>query len=211
MKLKLSISTLALLWGFVIALNSHAADDLARLQQRLEGVKTLQGNFTQVLRDDDGTVLEESQGRFALERPGKFYWHTLEPFEQLLVSDQKYLWLYDPDLEQVTQRAYDQEQVRATPAAILSDDLQGLSDNFAVRHQGEDNGRTLFTLTPRTHDDMFNELTLAFTDQGLVEIHVHDNLGQQTVFALLNVRRNQSVDQKLFQFVPPKGVDVLVD
>src|SRR5690625_5919242 len=173
--------------------------------------KIMQGNFTQVLREYDGTVLEESQVRFALERPGKFYWHTLEPFEQLLVSDQTYLWLYDPDLEQVTQRAYDQEQVRATPAAILSDDLHGLSDNFAVRHQGGDNGRTLFTLTPRTQDHTFNEQSLSFTDQGLVEIHVHDNLGQQTVFALLNVRRNQSVDQKLFQFVPPKGVDVLVD
>lgn len=211
MKLKLPLSLWALLWTFLFALNSHAADDLQRLQERLEGVKTMQGDFTQVLRDDDGTVLEESRGQFALERPGKFYWHTLEPFEQQLVSDRAFLWLYDPDLEQVTRRAYDQEQVRATPAAILSDDLQGLGDNFAVRHRGQDDGRALFTLSPRVHDDMFQELTLAFTDEGLVEIQVHDNLGQQTVFSLVNVRRNQPVDQQLFQFVPPEGVDVLVD
>lgn len=211
MKLKLPLSLWALLWTFLFALNSHAADDLQRLQERLEGVKTMQGDFTQVLRDDDGTVLEESRGQFALERPGKFYWHTLEPFEQQLVSDQAFLWLYDPDLEQVTRRAYDQEQVRATPAAILSDDLQGLGDNFAVRHRGQEDGRTLFTLSPRMHDDMFQELTLAFTDEGLVEIRVHDNLGQQTIFSLVNVRRNQPVDQQLFQFVPPEGVDVLVD
>src|SRR5690554_158534 len=168
MKLKLPLSLWALLWTFLFALNSHAADDLQRLHERLEGVKTMQGEFTQVLRDDDGTLLEESRGQFALERPGKFYWHTLKPFEQQLVSDQEFLWMYDPDLEQVTRRAYDQEQVRATPAAILSDDLQGLGDNFAVHDGGQNDGRTLFTLSPKVHNDMFQSLTLAFTGEGLV-------------------------------------------
>lgn len=211
MKLNLPIALWALAGTLFFASISHATDDLARLQERLESVKTMQGDFNQVLHDDDGTVLEESHGQFALERPGKFYWHTLAPFEQQLVSDQEFLWLYDPDLEQVIRRAYDQEQVRSTPAAILSDDLKGLGDNFAVRYQGQENGRTLFALSPRVQDDMFEELTLAFTDEGLVEIRVHDNLGQQTTFSLMNVQRNQPVKQQLFQFVPPKGVDVLVD
>lgn len=211
MKLKLPLSLWASIWVLLWAMNSHAADDLHRLQERLEEVKTLQGDFTQVLRDDDGTVLEESRGRFALERPGKFYWHTLEPFEQQLVSDQEYLWMYDPDLEQVTRRAYDQEQVRVTPAAVLSDDLEGLGENFIVRLEGQEGDRTLFRLSPREHDDLFQDLTLAFTDEGLVEIRVQDNLGQLTIFSLVNVRRNQPVDPQLFQFVPPKGVDVLLD
>ncbi|MDQ2075447.1 outer membrane lipoprotein chaperone LolA [Marinimicrobium sp. ABcell2] len=211
MKLHFRITLWALVLGMLSSAFSVAAEDLNRLQQRLEGMKTLQGDFTQILFDDDGTVLEESQGEFALERPGKFYWHTQEPFEQLLVSDQQFLWLYDPDLEQVTQRSYDQEQVRGTPAAILSDDVDGLGENFSVQYKGADNGRQLFSLRPRVDKDLFQELLLAFTDEGLTEIRVRDNLGQLTIFTLVDVRRNEPVDQRLFEFEPPEGVDVLVD
>jgi outer membrane lipoprotein carrier protein len=202
------------LWAFVLGVffsANVAADDVNLLHERLEGMKTLQGDFTQILFDDDGTVLEESQGEFALERPGKFYWHTLEPFEQLLVSDQQYLWLYDPDLEQVTRRSYDEQQVRGTPAAILSDDLDGLGDNFSVRYQGEDKGQVMFSLRPQVDKELFQELLLAFTDEGLTEISVRDNLGQLTIFTLVDVRRNEPVDQQVFKFEPPEGVDVLVD
>src|SRR5436853_58053 len=53
---------------------------------------------------------------------------TATPFEQTIVADGKTLWLYDADLNQVTQRPQAQA-LGSTPAAILAsaNDLKALS------------------------------------------------------------------------------------
>lgn len=72
-----------------------------------------------------------SSGSFEFQRPGKFRFNYTKPFEQLIVADGKTLWLYDADLNQVTERA--QAQVLgSTPAAILTSatDLKALKADF---------------------------------------------------------------------------------
>lgn len=183
---------------------------LAQLQQRLEDMSTLEGKFTQTLYDADGTLLESSDGDFALQRPGKFYWHTRKPFEQVLVSDGDTIWLYDPDLEQVTVRDFERE-TRGTPAMILSDDAESLGQDFLVAKQAGDAGETLFVLTPKSLDGLFKDLVLVFSERQLQEIRMQDNLDQTSIFTLDELKRNQSIDAGKFKFEAPQGVDVLVD
>jgi hypothetical protein len=47
---------------------------------------------------------QDQQRQFEFQRPGKFRFNYTKPFEQLIVADGKTLWLYDADLNQVTQR-----------------------------------------------------------------------------------------------------------
>lgn len=199
------------------ALNVHAqatdskpvadSESAAQLQQRLGAMMTLQGNFIQTLYDDDGTLLEESQGVFVLKRPGKFYWETKQPYPQLLISDQHTIWLYDPDLEQVTVRAVS-DDLQQTPALLLSEDVATLRQSFTIQHTTE-TGEELFTLTPKSAKGLFQQLTLVFVAEQLQEFRLHDNLGQQTRFLLRDAQRNLDVKDSLFDFTPPPGVDVL--
>lgn len=188
----------------------EAAQGLAKLQQHLEDMNTLKGEFTQTLFDADGTLLERSSGSFALQRPGKFYWHTRKPFEQLLVSDGETIWLYDPDLEQVTVRDFERE-TRGTPAMILSDDAENLGEDFQVRKETGDSDETRFVLTPKSPDGLFKDLVLVFDDRQLREIRMQDNLDQTSIFTLSELERNQPVVPDKFKFEAPEGVDVLVD
>ncbi len=111
---------------------AHADDQSpAQLRKQLDAMNTLQGDFVQTTYDKKGAEQETSSGNFMLMRPGKFYWKTLEPMQQLLVSNNKTIWLYDPDLETVNERAFT-DDLRETPALLLISDIEQLRKNFTV-------------------------------------------------------------------------------
>ena len=168
-------------------------------------LNTFFGTFQQILVDDKGVVLQESSGDFFLQRPGYFRWETKEPFPQLLVSDLQSIWLYDPDLEQVTVREYD-DRLSATPALLLSGDLSQINQHYLIEQQTDKR----YLLTPRVAHELFNELTVAFSDGQLSEMALHDALGQVTTFRFIDGIYNQVIPQTLFEFTPPEGTDLII-
>lgn len=206
MKTIIAALSLLLVSGVLYAGPVEEARDL---RERLDAMTSLQGTFEQIMTDLEGTVLEDSEGDFAMMRPGKFDWHTREPFEQRLVSDHDTIWLYDPDLMQVTVRDFD-DGLQETPALILSDELAELSERFEIGRR-EDGDRTIFALVPREDEGLFRSLELVFEGELLREIRMYDNLDQISRFELSNLRRNETIDESRFTFQPPEGVDVLRD
>jgi len=80
------------------------------LVNRLSLMSNLSGKFEQKITDESNEELQKTQGKFVLKRPGNLWWNTAPPFEQLVVSNGEKLWVYDPDLEQVT--IYPKEKVQ---------------------------------------------------------------------------------------------------
>ena len=192
---------------FTTAAFAEQDQSAAQLRKQLDAMTTLQGKFSQSLYDEKGEKLEESQGSFALQRPGKFYWKTEAPFPQLLVSNNKTILLYDPDLETVNERPFTND-LQQTPALLLSEDIDKLRQNFTVTHKTVDKN-IRFTLVPKVTDGLFQQLILVFAGDDLKEFHIQDSLGQSSQFMLSNVKRNQPLDASLFEFTPPPGVEIL--
>lgn len=198
--------------GLVLAFGANAADDQAAadLRKLLDAMNTLQGNFVQTTYDKKGVEQEKSTGDFMLMRPGKFYWKTVEPMPQLLVSNNKTIWLYDPDLETVTERAFTDE-LREAPAMLLSADIEKLRKNFTITRRDSDKTVEKFTLTPKATEGLFQQLTLVFSAKQLTEFVIQDSLGQVTRCALSNVQRNTTLPEEKFYFIPPEGVELIKD
>lgn len=196
----------------LISVAVTAADDqaAAQLRKQLDAMNTLQGDFVQTTYDKKGVEQETSSGNFMLMRPGKFYWKTLEPMQQLLVSNNKTIWLYDPDLETVNERAFT-DDLRETPALLLSSDIEQLRKSFTVTRDEKDTSAEKYTLTPRVTDGMFQHLTLVFKANQLTEFAIQDSLGQLTRCVLTNVQRNKTLPEENFFFIPPEGVEILKD
>ena len=70
-----------------------------RLRDALQNMDNLTAEFKQTLLDEDKNVIQQSRGTLALQRPGKFVWKYLDPFEQHIVADGSELWIYDVDLD----------------------------------------------------------------------------------------------------------------
>ena len=183
-------------------------DAATRVDAYLASVRTLSADFTQVVRNRDGQVVDRASGTLSLSRPNRFRWDYRQPYLQTIVADGERLWLYDSDLEQVTVRALE-AGLGSTPAMLLSGSGK-VGDAFvsvALERQGE---WTWARLRPTQEGSDFDRVSLAFDARGeLAAMELRDKLGQATVIEFGSVRRNPSLDESLFRFEPPPGADVI--
>ncbi len=193
----------------VLPAQADQAASAERLTGLLQKAQTLTGRFSQLSLDGTGTQLQETSGEMALKRPGQFRWHTDEPMEQLLVSNGKKVWLYDPDLEQVTIQSLDQ-RLTHTPALLLSGDVSAISENFEISHK-EAGDVVDFTLTPKAKDTLFDTLRLSFRGDVINDMQMVDGVGQRTNILFQGVKLNEPLKDGLFTFDIPKGTDVIAE
>ncbi|MCQ4270205.1 MULTISPECIES: outer membrane lipoprotein chaperone LolA [Pseudomonas] len=196
------------LLGFA-AMPAHADQDASvkRLTELLQQAQTLTSRFTQLTLDASGANLQETAGELALKRPGLFRWHTDAPQEQLLVSNGEKVWLYDPDLQQVTVQKLDQ-RLTHTPALLLSGDVSQISENFEISHK-EAGGVVDFVLKPKAKDTLFDNLRVSFRNGTINDMQLIDSVGQRTNILFLGVKMNQPIDAGQFDFKIPEGADVI--
>lgn len=206
--MKHSIRILALA-AAVFASNAMAGarDDLKSFTN---GLKGLDGQFTQQVHDGNGKLKETSSGRVALSAPRLFRWEYTKPYPQLIVADGKKVWVYDPDLQQVTVREQGIEE-QNTPLTALIDPGR-LDQQFNVVESGSKDGLQWLTLTPKNEGDAsFQTARLGFGKAGLATMEVLDAAGQRTTLSFSGWKRNPAFPGATFKYTPAKGVDVVGD
>lgn len=191
----------------LLSFNLAAATPEEKLQAYLSDLQSLEAGFKQQLLDARGQRLQQTQGEMRLLKPGRFHWETHSPFPEVLISDGQTLWLYDPDLEQVSVQPLDQ-RMTSTPALILSGDATDLSADFSIRYQQRED-EEVFHLEPHGQDSLFETLQLYFQQGQLIGLQLEDSLGQKTRVDLINPRYNQPLDPSGFEFVIPADIDVI--
>jgi outer membrane lipoprotein carrier protein len=176
------------------------------LQNKLNAMRSMSAQFSQVVKSKNREV-SRSAGIMALERPGRFRWQTKTPMEQLVVADGQKMWIYDVDLEQVTVKKQE-KGLGGTAALFLSGYGDNVARDFEVVEKNE--GNTLvFDLKAKSAKENFQHIQLTFTQNQLTGLQLHDQLGQTTSVTLDHIKTNSQLSSQLFQFKPPKGVDVV--
>ena len=66
-----------------------------------------------------------------------------------------------------------------------------------------------FELIPRTSSADFESLFVGINDQGLAAMELRDNFGQATQIIFSNMRPGVAIDDSVFVFNVPDGVDVI--
>lgn len=184
-----------------------ARDDLAAFTK---GLKGLDGHFSQQVYDPSGKLKETSSGRVALSAPRLFRWEYAKPYEQLIVADGKTVWVYDPDLQQVTKRPQGVEEANSPLAALV--DPSRLDRDYTVKDAGREDGLDWLLLTPKSGTEAsFQSARLGFGAQGLVRMQVVDAVGQKTRIVFDGWQRNPGFAANTFRFTPAKGVDIVGD
>jgi outer membrane lipoprotein carrier protein len=204
------IKSSALLLSLFFSSVATAADDATRkLQQFVDNVQTFSAHFEQMVIDTEGNLLEEAEGEFQLERPGKFRWDYQQPYPQEIVADGERIWFYDVDLEQVTVKSQ-QEALADTPATLLSGEIVP-ADKYHIQNLPSDDGRFWVELTPKESDSNFQAVTLVFDGDTLAQMIMRDSFDQRTRLVFSEVEENPIFEKNLFSFTPPAGVDVVGD
>ena len=182
---------------------------IKQLKAFLKNTRSLTADFKQVLINEAGNPSQTSYGLFYLQKPGKFRWDYLKPFQQQIVSTAGKVWFYDTDLDQVTVKKLD-ESVGSTPALLLSGDIS-LEDNFTMEQQGVDGDMMWIKLLPKNQESSFKYVLIGLNNESLGGMELCDNFGQLTRIYFSNVILNPPLKQTLFEFKTPKGADVFSD
>jgi outer membrane lipoprotein carrier protein len=181
----------------------------ARLDAFADGLHSLQGNFKQTVFDAHGNITGSSRGTLALEAPRLFRWNVTEPYQQLIVADGHKVWVYEPDLEQVTVRDQGAEEAHS-PLTVLTD-LSQLDTEFKASDAGTHDGLEWLRLVSRAKEPQFEYAEIGFDATGLRRMVFKDTLGNRTEIAFSDWQRNVGLPADTFTFVPPKGTDVVGD
>ena len=201
-------TTLCLALAALLASPLAQAGARERMAAFTSGLKGLDGRFEQQVYDPDGRSARTSTGTVKLSAPRQFRWEYLKPSPQLIVADGNQVWIYDPDLEQVTVRNQSAEE-QSSPLAALIDPTE-LERQYKVSEGGAADGLEWLVLAPkRAGDNSFRQARLGFGPAGLVRMEMQDALGQRTVIGFGPWQRNPKFAATTFRFTPPKGTDVV--
>ena len=191
-----------------------SADGMQSLEGFMKSAKNGRADFTQTVtapaKDGQQPKVKTSTGNFEFQRPGKFRFDYKKPFEQTIVADGKNLWLFDVDLNQVTQRAQDQA-LGSTPAALLASapDLTALKADFSLSSAPDQDGQQWVLAEPKAKDGQIKTVRVGFVGEQLATLDIVDNFGQRSVLKFGNMQVNGQVAAATFQFKPPAGADVV--
>lgn len=180
--------------------------DTRLLTDFVHHLKTFSADFVQQQVNARGVKQPPSSGHFVLARPGRFYWIYEKPYVQKLIANEGTLWVYDPDLAQVTRSAMGKDH--GAPIGIFLG-TKPLESVFTITAQGKNDGLSWFGLVDRVGQSDFSQLQVGMDEQGIKAMVFTDKLGNRTTVQFSARQVNKPVDESLFHFSPPAGVDVV--
>lgn len=200
------IAAFLMLSGTTASAQQEPADTLEEL---LGSIDTIQADVRQLIMESTGGILEESEIKFKLKRPDGFYWETILPYPELIVTDGVTLWNYQPDLLQVTIELWDAARSELA-AQLLNGRMDEIRADYTITGGAVRDGEGWeFFLEPLDDASLYRRVTLYFTGTQLTSIHVDNGNGQRTFWEFFDPEINLPLDDALFVFIPPEDIDVI--
>lgn len=191
-----------------------AIDELvAKAQERYEKTADLKAQFIQEVTIKSVNKTEREEGVVYVKNPRRMLWVYSKPKAKKLIIDPKKAWLYIPE----DHAAYVQDSEKIYESKLGVKFLSGigkLSEDFHIGFSKPDNvdknGNYLLTLIPKVSDTGVDKLYVTIDKENfqLIQCSFTDFYGNVTRIRLSDIKINNNLDDKLFSFKPPSGVDV---
>jgi outer membrane lipoprotein carrier protein len=189
---------------------SEEQEALDAIQKQYESVKTITARFVQKSYVKTMNQTLEAKGEVQIKKPGKMKWVYNAPEPQVLVSNNKILWLYVPDEGQVTKVPVESIYSSNTPALFLAGKGK-LTDSFEIMKVSTDKSLITVVLIPKEEDNSVDRLALVANRKSyqIVGSTVYDKLGNRTEINFSDIQVNNKISESTFRFEIPKGVELL--
>lgn len=197
------LKKLIVIIALLLPLSVMAASVEQNLQQQLSHMHSMSADFKQRIYDQQGHLLDSSQGKLAIQRPNRFSWQVLKPLAQSIITNGHKVWIYEPDLKQVTVKPLG-SSVSQTPILLLSSDKINLANDFTVQQQSDGS----YLLTPKKNDESFASVQLWFKHDLISRMQLKTHVGQLSRIDFSNVKLNVTLASDLFS--PSFAKDVTI-
>lgn len=200
--------------NIVKALTHTPIDEVvARLQQKYEKTRDFKAGFIQQTTIKSIKKTDTEEGTVFFKNPQNMLWNYSRPKAKKLIINSRKAWLYLPQ-EKV---AYVQEADYIFKSRTLIRFLSGLGklkDDFTVQYAKpqalDKQGNYLLLLIPRETTPALQpfHVTVDKNTFLILQISFADAMGNATLLKFSNISTNVGLNEKMFQFQPPKGVSI---
>lgn len=179
----------------VSPLSAQDQADIARAEEALQRLNTLEAEFIQVT-DGGATML----GSVKIQRPGRMRLTYDPPSKDFIVADGHFLNIWDGELEQSSS-----VPLGSSLADLILQENATLSGDIQVTKVLRGPATLAMTLVQKSDPEQ-GSLTLMFEDNPLQlrKWRVDDHAGRSTTVALQNIRTDVAFPSGTFTFVSPK-------
>ena len=203
-----SLLVVSPLWGSA----TGVAEIVRGTDEHYNNLKTFKADFTETYKAPG--ISRTESGTLWLKKPGRMRWEYHQPREKLFLTDSHTAFFYVPG----------ENQARKTPLKNLDDirsplryllgktklekELEGLS--LAPDLSPVKSGDTVLRGVPRAMKDRISEVILDISPTFQIDrILIRELDGTTTDFVFSNTQENVPVQDSLFHFAPPAGVEVI--
>jgi outer membrane lipoprotein carrier protein len=187
----------------------------ARVQQRYNGIKDIQGDFVQTYEGGVLRTRTSERGTVAIKRPGRIRFTYTKPEKKEFVSDGSRLYTHLVTDKQVIVSpapGADQGDIPAMFLAGQSDLARDYTPSFTAL-PGAAPGLTTMKLVPKKPSADYESIGIG-VDPRTLQIQflmAVDTQGGRSSFAFTNLKENRGLTDKDFEFRIPRGVEVLTN
>lgn len=172
-----------------------------QLRLKLASFRQFSSQFKQTVFDAQGQVIQQSTGEMQVKQPNKFRWQTYAPDESLIVSDGEAVWIYNEFVEQVTAMELD-TTIQQSPLWLIANQTDQSWSQFTVTHSQHG-----YAIVPTDPNSLTKRIIIRFSNDKISQLVIEDNQGQSSEFSLHQFESSLDIDDQIFNFVMPEGVD----
>jgi outer membrane lipoprotein carrier protein len=211
----LIVSALALASISIVAQTNDPVALAAKVQQRYNGIKDIQGDFVQTYEGGVLRTKTTERGTVSIKRPGKMRFTYTKPEKKEFVSDGNRLYAHMVADKQVIVSPApgpDQGDIPAMFLAGQSDLARDYTPSFTPL-PGAASGLITLKLVPRKANAEYESIGIG-VDPTTLQIQfltAVDTQGGRSSFSFTNLKENRGLSDKQFEFRIPRGVDVVTN
>ena len=207
--IRLLLVMAALLPATVFAVSEEQAA-VDAIQKHYDATRTFKADFTQKAYIKMMDQVQETRGEVYIKKPGKMKWIYNAPDPQILISNNKTLWLYLPEEKQVNKVPVENVYSNNTPALFLAGKGK-LTEAFNIFQVIREEDKILLVMIPKKEDTGLEKLVLSADKNNyqIIGSAVYDKLGNKTDISFSKIEVNLDLPEDMFQFKTPEGVEVM--
>ncbi len=154
-------------------------------------------------------ITETANGKAFFSHPGKMRWEYQEPEKHEIITNGKTLWIFRPEDKQVVQGEARTFFKAGAGGAFLSD-IRLVREDYTITLERNDNGFAELFLVPKKKNPEISSIKMRiFQDTFKIDrVETTNVYGDTTTLEFMDIEFRK-LDPSLFDFVVPKGTDLL--
>ncbi len=191
--------------------SSLALDDIIERVENRYNVSSFSARFAQASTLKAMEITDTASGLIFVKRPGMMRWVYENPERQIIITDGNILWIYRPEENQVMVGKAPAFFGNGKGAGFLSD-IKLIRKKFSIfLEKKESDDYHVLKLLPKEQSIDLSVIYLSISKKtfDIVQIVTHNSYGDETRIELSNIQFKQHLDDSIFSFKIPEGVDIL--